>query len=305
MTSIKRPPSDPNVFDRTRQNLENTADGLRENAKTFLNDAKDCLNDAGDGVNAAGAAAGLAATKALNATADVVVGVKDTMVAAGHTTAAGGYGVLGAAGWAVESVASTGRFAAKNVARGFAALANAFTGVLKDGKTVTVRELAGDPNAVRFSQKMFGNASDQLSKAGDSMNAAWRSYGEAIDNMAGAGGQTLAAAKHTAGVAGNLLAAVGAVEFAGAAKLAELGTRVAAGGVQMAENGVEAARDTAVLSARISAAVGNTLAVAGQGEITVDQRKELEMQIASFEKEFAQLQQTAQQQQSLMQAQQQ
>lgn len=290
MTSIKRPGVDPNVFDRTRTNLENAADGLKQSAKTELENAKGNVQDAGDhGAMATGhlIAAGVRATMA---TGDVLEGTLNALDAAGHTAKATGYGAAGVAGWALEGVASAGRFVAKNVSRGFASLANLFTGVLKDGKTVTVRELAGDPNAVRFSDKMFGKAAGELNQAGEKMNAAWASYINAVDNAFMVGTHAVMAAGHTAAVAGNLLGAAKDLGDAGALKLAELGTRVAGHAVQLAEDATVEARDASILAARISAAVANRLAVAGQGEVKVEVNKEFEKQLADFEQQFAQLQ---------------
>lgn len=290
MTTIKRPSADMNVFDRTRTQLENAADGLKEAAKQELQNAQGNVQDAGDHASAAVGHVIASGVRATMATGDVLKGTLDALDAAGHTAKAGGYGAVGVAGWMAEGVASAGRFVAKNVARGFAALANALTDVLKDGKSVTVRELAGDKNAVRFSEKMFGKAAGELNKAGDAMNAAWSSYVSAIDNAAMSGVHVGMAAGHTVGVAGNLVLAAKDLGDAGALKMAELGARVAGHGVQLAENATTEARDAAVLAARISAAAANRLAVAGQGKVTVESDQAFQKQLSAFEQQFSQMQ---------------
>lgn len=290
MTTIKRPTIDPNVFDRTRQNLEKAADSLQEGAKTELANASANVDAAGDHASMATGHVLAAGIRATMATGAVLEGTLNALDAAGHTAKATGYGAVGVAGWAVEGVASAGRFVAKNVARGFAALANAFTDVLKDGKTVTVRELAGDPNAVRFSDKMFGKAAGELGRAGDSMNAAWASYINAVDNAMASGIHGVMAAGHTVAVAGHLAGAAKDLGDAGALKMAELGTRAAGHAVQLAEDATVEARDAAILAARISAATANRLAVAGQGEVTVEVNKSFDAQLADFEKQLAALQ---------------
>lgn len=290
MTSVKGPGGGPNVFDRQRANLENAAEELKKGAKEQLEEAGRHVDAAGDHASMATGHVVAAGVRALAATGAVLEGTVDVLEAGGHAAAAAGYATVGAGGWVIEGIASAARFVAKNVARGFAALANAFTSILRDGKTVTVRELAGDPNAVRFSEEMFGKAAGELNKAGAAMNAAWNSYIEAVDNAFLAGTHVALAAGHTAAVAGNLLAAAKDLGDAGALKLAELGTRVAAKAVQLAEDATEEARDFAILSAKISAAVANRLAIAGQGEIKVEVDQAFQKQIEDFEKQFAQLQ---------------
>lgn len=284
MTKISNPSQ--NVFQRNQAALERTADQLKNDARDLVKDAGGSVGRAGEHVDEAAAHLAGAAANAVYATGAVLQGTVDALEAAGRTGAAGAFAGAGALGWAVEGVASAGRFVAKNISRAFASLANVFTGILKDGKTTTVRELAGDPNAVRFSDKMFGKAADQLNKAGDAMNASWNSYVNAVSHAAGSAANVAMAAGHTAAVAGNLALAAGELGAAGVVKLAEVGTRAAAVAVEYAEKGMAGARDASILAAKISAATANALAVAGQGEVKVD----VEGQIKAFEAELRQLQ---------------
>lgn len=277
---------DMNVFDQRAKQLREAADDLQGSASKMLEKAKADVHAAGDhGAEAIGHLAG-AGANAVMATGAVIEGTVDVMAAGGHAIGAGGYAVAGAGGWAAEGVASAGRFVSKNLARAFAALANMMTNVLKDGKTCTVKELAGDPNAVRFSEEMFGKAAEQLNKSADHMAMAWNSYVEAVDHLAGAGANVVYAAAHTAAVAGHLAKAVGEVGLAGLDDLAAVGLRAAAVAVEFAEKGMEGARDAAILSAKISAATANALAIAGQGKVEV----KVGDKIAAFEKELEALQ---------------
>lgn len=277
---------DPNVFAKNREALNNASESLQQGAKEALKGASEDLKSADAHTQMAVGHVIAAGVRAVESTGHVLKGTADAFEAAGHAAAAGGFAGLGALGWAAEGVSMAGRFVAKNVARGFAGLANVFTSVLKDGKTTTVRELAGDPNAVRFSDKMFGKASEQLNKSADAMNAAWGSYVNAIDSAMMAGTHAAMATGHVVAVAANLATAAGKVGAAGVMQLADLGVQVAKYANDAAEKATVEARDAAILAAKISAAVANKLAVAGQGEVTVNVSDELK----AFEKEFAQLQ---------------
>ncbi len=285
MTNISNRPN-PNVFDATRTNLDKAADQLKDDAKGLVQDAGNRVDAAGDHATEAASHLAGAAANAVYATGAVLEGTADAFDAMGHTAKAGALASAGALGWAAEGVSMAGRFVAKNVSRGFAAIANLFTGVLKDGKSVTVREMAGDPNAVRFSDEMFGKSAKELNRAGESMNAAWNSYVDAVGHAAGSATNVAMAAGHTAAVAGNLATAAAEVGAAGVVKLAELGTRAASVAVEYAEKGVEGARDATILAAKISAATANALAVAGQGDVKVDVNKQIE----EFQAQLAQLQ---------------
>lgn len=275
-----------NVFQRDAANLRHAADDLKSGARDLVKDAKKDVAEAGDHANkAVGNLAG-AAANAVYATGALLEGTADVFGAAGHAGAAGAYAAVGSMGWVAEGISSAGRFVAKNLAHAFASMANLMTNVLKDGKFTTVRELAGDPNAVRFSDKMFGKAAAELNKSADLMNAAWNSYVESIDHMAGAGANLVYAAGHTAAVAGHLSKAAVELGAAGVKDLAELGLRAAAVAVEYAEKGVIGARDATILAAKISAATANALAIAGQGEVKVDVAK----QIKGFQQELAALQ---------------
>lgn len=256
-------------FDKISQNLDKTADSLKESAKEQIQDAGKAVDKAGaHAVDAFANVAG-AGANAVFATAKMVEGLADTAAAAGHTAAAGGFVAAGVAGWATEGVREGGRYAAKGAARGFAGIANAMTRVLGDGKMTTVRELQGDPNAVRFSEKMFGKAGQQLQLAGDTMNMAWSAYTESITNLAGAAVNIGFAAAHVAGVAGNLAKAAALTTSAGATKMAEFGVRLSSVAVQAAEQGVVGARELAILGAKFSAATANVLANPDQGQVQV------------------------------------
>lgn len=262
-----RPPQ--TNFDKISQDMDKTADKLKDAAKDQMREAGRSVGRAGEHAVDAGAHLAGAAANAIFATAKTAEGVARTAQAAGHAAAAGALGATGAVGWTVETVAEGGRFVAKNTAKGFAAIANGLTRILGDGKTTTVRELEGDPTAVRFSEKMFGHAADQLQKSGDAMNLAWNAYVNAVGHVAGAGVNLVMAAGHTAAVAGNLALAAAQTGAAGTIKLAEFGVRVGSLGVQAAEQGVKGARELAILSAKFSAGVANVLAQPDQGRVEV------------------------------------
>ncbi|MBN2358331.1 MAG: hypothetical protein JXR83_02700 [Deltaproteobacteria bacterium] len=268
MTKITGTPQ--NVFQKDAAALRKAADDLQGGARELVKDAKQDVAAAGAHADEAAKHLAGAAANAVYATGALLEGTADVLGAAGHAGAAGAYAAVGTAGWIAEGISSAGRFVAKNLARGFAAIANAMTNVLKDGKFTTVRELAGDPNAVRFSDEMFGKAAGQLNKSADLMNAAWNSYVECIDHMAGAGANVAYAAGHTAAVIGHLGKAAAEIGASGVVELAALGAEAAAVAVEYAEKGFAGARDAAILAAKISAATANALAIAGQGEVKVD-----------------------------------
>jgi hypothetical protein len=279
----------PNVFDREAANLRKAAKELQSDANTMVKEAAKDVNAAGGHANAAGAHLAGAAANALFATGALVKGSLDVMEAGGHAGAAAGYAVAGAAGWSLEGIASTIRFAFKNVARGFAEMANHLTNLLKDGKFTTVRELEGDPKAVRFSEKMFGKSAAELNKSAQFMNSAWNSYVQSVTHLAGAGANVTLAAAHTVAVAGHMAKAAAEVGVAGVAQLAKMGVQAAELAVRMAEKGVEGARDACILAAKISAATANSVAIAGQGQVKVDVSEE----IASFQAQLKALQAAA------------
>lgn len=275
-----------NVFQKDAANLRNAADDLQSGARDLVKDAKKDASAAGAHADEAAKHLAGAAANAVYATGAVLEGTADVFGAAGHAGAAGGYAAVGTLGWVAEGVSSAGRFVAKNLARGFAAMANLMTNVLNDGKFTTVRELAGDPNAVRFSDKMFGKAAGELNKSADMMNAAWNSYVEAVGQMAGAGANVAYAAGHTAAVAGHLTKAAAELGASGVVEMAALGAQAAAVAVEYAEKGFAGARDAAILAAKINAATANALAVAGQGEVKVD----VAGKIKGFQQELSALQ---------------
>ena len=264
-------PNAPGVtnFDKISKDMDKTADALKDAAKNTLTDAGASVNRAGGHASDAFVNLSGAAANALFATGKTLEGVANTAAAGGHLAAAGGLATLGAAAWTTEEVRSGGRFAARGAARGFAGIANAFSRILGDGKSVTVRELAGDPKAIRFSEKMLGEAGKQLNKSADAMNAAWGSYIGAITNLAGSAVNLGMAAGHTAAVAGNLALAAAQAGAAAPLKLAEYGVRLGSAAVQAAEQGVVGARELAILSAKLSAATANVLANPDQGKVEV------------------------------------
>lgn len=277
-----------NVFAQNREALKNAGEKLSNAASNAIDEAGKDLKDAGVHGDMAAAHLIAAGARAIMATGSVIEGTADAFDAAGHAALAGGAASLGAMGWAAEGVSMAGRFVAKNLSRAFAALANMFTdGLLKDGKTVTVRQLAGDPNAVRFSDEMFGKAAEQLNMSADSMRAAWGSYVEALDSAMMGGLHVGFAAGHTVAVATNLAEAAVEVGAAGVLKLAEVGVKVAEVANDMAEKATVEARDVTILAAQISAEVANLLAVAGQGKVDVTV---VDQKIAEFENKLAQIQ---------------
>ncbi len=288
MTKI--PPRDGNVYDRARQKIgaleEKRIDQLQTTAKNLGKAALDDLKGAGEHAAAGfehGAAAvdtaAMAGIQALSATVNVLAGVGDTLAAGGHLGAAAGFSVAGSAGFVVEGLAAGGRFVAKNVSEAFAALAT-FFGKALDGKTYTVRELAGDVDAVRFSKKMFGEAAKQLNLSADSMNMAWASYVGAIGDLADSGKNALNALGHTTAMLGHFaatgalegLAAVegfGAAIYEARAAGAWILGEVAKGAINLTEAANRDLRDLAVIGAKLSASAANKLALPDQGKVVV------------------------------------
>jgi len=297
MTTIKGTPQIATNFDKISNNMNKTADNLKESARQQLIEAGKAAQAAGVDaadviINLAGAGA-----NAVFATSKFVEGIGDTAAAGAHVAAAGGYLTAGVGGWAVEGMRSGGREVAKGAARGFGAIANSMTRIIGDGKNVTVRELQGDPTAQRFSERMFGKAAGQLQLSSDSMNAAWNAYGEALWHLSGVGGNLVLAAGNAAGVAGNLAKAAALTTSAGATKMAEYGVRVGAVAVQAAEAGVVGARDLMILSAKFSAATANVLANPDQGKVQVlvdNQLKQYQNELAALVKDNPGLQQYVQ-----------
>lgn len=279
----------PNVFQRDAARLRNAADSLNEGAKDLIKDAKKDMKEAGVHGKLAGAHVAAAGANAIYATEKLLDGTIEALESAGHAGKAAGFAGVGVLGWAGEQVSTAGRFVAKNLAKGFGKIANMFTNVLKDGKSVTVRELAGDPTAQRFSEKMFGKAATELNKSGADMQAAWGSYKESIGHMAGSVANLTYAAGHTLAVAGNLAEAAGKTGAAGAMKLAELGVEVAQVAVEFAEKGMAGARDAAILAAKVSGATANAMALPDQGKVQVD----VGAQIASLKAELEAIQAAA------------
>jgi hypothetical protein len=284
-------PKDPNAYNRGRANvdaatgkaageLRDAAKDLHEGAKELIDSAAKDLSKAGDNASLAVGHTLAAGANAITATANVIVGTADVIEAGGRTGAAAGLAVAGSAGWVVEGLAGAGRFVAKNVSEAFTALANLLSGPLGDGKTWTVNELKGDVNAVRFSEKMFGKAANQLNKAGDAMNMAWASYANAVHDLAMGGAHALVAVGYTAAVGVNLTTAAGKTALAATGVVGEGLLRASAVGVEIAgaaakgvitltEEANKDLRDLAVLTAKLSASVANKLAMPDQGKIVV------------------------------------
>ena len=230
-------------FDKISQDMNKTADSLKQSAINQKNEAGQAVGVAGQhGVEVLTNLAG-AGANAIFATSKFVEGIGTTAAAGAEAAAAGGYVAAGVAGWTTEGVREGGQYVAKQAARGFGGIANAMTRIIGDGKQTTVRELQGDPTAQRFSERMFGKAADKLQLSSDTMNAAWNAYGEALIHASGVGGNLVLAAGHAAGVAVNLGKAAALTTSAGATKLAEFGVRVGSTAVQAAEQGVMGARD--------------------------------------------------------------
>lgn len=266
--SIKGPIDSPTHFDRLAERLDEQADGVADAAKKKLDDAGRSVAAAGSTRQDAFEDLSRAGANALLATGALADGARHTGNAVGHALQGAGYGAVGALGWVGEGALSGARFVAKNVARGFAAIANLLAG--KSGPKLTVVELQGDKNAVRFSEKMFGKAGSEFKKSAAASKEAWASYTEAVTCAARSGKDVAQAAGHVAGVAGHLVVAAAQVGEAGVTKLAELGVRTAAAAVDAAGQGLEGARELAILSAKFSAAVAEVVGNADQGKLKVD-----------------------------------
>lgn len=284
-------PKNPNTYDRARQNVDQattkTAGELRDAAKDLHDGAGKLIDSAANDIAKAGGNASsavghtlAAGANAILATANVIGGTADVVEAGGRTAAAGGLAVAGSAGFVVEGLAAAGRFVAKNVSEAFAALATALSGPLGDGKTWTVRELQGDVNAVRFSDKMFGKAAGQLNKAGDAMNMAWSSYATSVQQLAMTGAHAAVAVGYAGAVGVNLTTAAGKTALAATGVVGEglmrasavgveIGGAVAKGAITLTEDANRDLRDLAVLTAKLSASVANKLALPDQGKIVV------------------------------------
>ncbi|MFC1611036.1 hypothetical protein ACFL6C_08760 [Myxococcota bacterium] len=285
MRAIAQPSPSTSCFDRSSASLERAGDRIdKEGDAAFRRaglHAEDTMDHATYAVgHLLGAGANATATLG-----NVLKGTAYTARAGGHLMAAGGLSVAGVGAAALESLTSAGRWVAKNVARGFAKMANLMTRLLGDGQTTTVRQLEGDANAERVSDRLFSAAGNQVFQASVAMRTAWNAYVEAVGHAVGAGANLVCVAGHTAGVAGHVAAAALEAGTAGVLELAELGTRVAAIGVQYAEAGVQGAREAMIVSARIAAATANLLAQPDQGKVEVSARK----QLASFAAEMRRL----------------
>ena len=265
-------PKDPNAYNRACINVDQattkTATELRDAAKDLHDGAGKLIDSAANDIAKAGGNASsavghtlAAGANAILATANGIGGTADVVEAGGRTAAAG-------------------RFVAKNVSEAFTALANALSGPLGDGKTWTVRELQGDVNAVRFSDKMFGQAAGQLNKAGDAMNMAWSSYATSVNQLALTGAHAAVAVGYTAAVGVNLTTAAGKTALAATGVVGEglmrasavgveIGGAVAKGAITLTEEANKDLRDLAVLTAKLSASVANKLALPDQGKIVV------------------------------------
>jgi hypothetical protein len=309
MTKI--PPRDGNMYDAARKTIDNLqdkrVDKLRTTAKNLGEAAIDDLKSAGEHV-VAGAEHGtqavdkaaMAGIQALSATVNVVAGLADTLDAGVHVGKAAGFSVAGSVGFVVEGMAAGGRFVAKNVSEAFAALATFFSKAL-DGNTYTVRELAGDVGAVRFSKKMFGEAAKEMNLSADSMNLAWASYVAAVGDMAQGGKNAVQALGHTTAMLGHFAAAgahegLAAVEGLGAAMYearaagAWIIGEVAMGAITLTEAANRDLRDLAVIGAKLSAMAANKLALPDQGKVVVSEGeskllKQLDDTIASLQKQ--------------------
>lgn len=282
MTKVSKPT--PELFPRTNYLFERMAHHTGQWATEIADKGDDSVREAAAHEAKATARLGSAAANAALSTTEAVAGTVDALDSLGHLAAATALAGAGTLGWVVDGIASAGLFIAKNLARGFAGLADLFTGKLKDSKTTTAREIAADPDAARFCEKMFGKAAEQLQKSGDAMSASWNSYVNAASLAASSVGNAAMVARHGAAVIGNVIESGLNYYTAGFMKLTELGARVAGFAVKSAEKGLVGARDAAVLMARIVAAA----ATAGK-DGTVD----VEDQVKAFEDELKQLEAAA------------
>jgi hypothetical protein len=269
-------------FDRRAERLDERADALGDAAKKKLIEAEASVAAAGQSTKDAFESLSNAGANALLTGRAVAEGAGHTGNAVGHALKGAGYGAVGALGWVGEGAMGGARFVARNLARGFAAIANALAG--KSGPQLTVVELQGDKNAERFSSRMFGKAGDEFKKTAAASREAWASYTEAVKHAAGAGKDLAQVAGHTAGVAAHLVTAAAKVGHAGVDGLAALGVRTAAVAVEAAGQGLEGARDLAILSARFSAAVAEVVGNADHGKVKVEVM--VDQKVAAYQSEL-------------------
>ncbi len=268
--SIKGPGAPPATnFDRISTKLDKAADELKNDAANLAKQAGSNVGQAGyDAKVVAGSVIG-AGAEALFATGKVLEGTALLGEAALRTATAGGYATLGAAGWSTEQVRSGGRFAAENAARGLSGIANGITAIIGDGKQVTVQEMAGDPNAVRFSERMFGKAGKELQLSADAAALSWQSYVGAVAHSVNSAVDLAQAAGYSVAVAGNLAAAAVDLGAAGTVKLAQYGVELASVASQAVEQGLVGARELVILAAKAQAGTANLLANPDQGKVQV------------------------------------
>src|SRR5262245_33886157 len=270
MTTIKPKTNFDRIADKVSAEsgeLSQRVEKQLESAEKNLGQAGQAGRDAFVAVAQAGAEIALGADKA-------VEGGGHAARAVGHALQGVGYAAAGVGGWVVEGAAEGVRFVAKNLARGFAGIANFFAG--KDGPKVTVVEVEGDATGQRISQKMFDKAKGKFKAAGDDLGQAWNAWAESVGHAASAGGNLALAAGHVAGVAANLVEAGARYGMAAIDKVAAAGVELASLAVRAAGDGVEGARDLAILSAKFSAATANLMANAGDGKVDVQVKQQLE-----------------------------
>jgi len=267
-------------FDRAADSLQadsgrllDKADAQLEKAVAALEKAGVARKDAFDALKAAGSQLALAGDQAAD-------GGSHAIDALGHALAGLGYTAAGVGGWALEGVAEGVRFVAKNLAKGFAHIANFLAG--KDGPKVTVVEVEGDPEFKRLSERMFDKASGRFRHAGDDLKLAWNAWAEAVGHAAASGRSIADAASHVAGAAAGLIEAARLYGLAALDTLAAAGAELAAAAVRAAGAGVEGARDLAILSAKFSAKVANLMANPGDGTLEVA----VQQQLGSYAREL-------------------
>lgn len=275
-----------------KTNFERLSTDLRADSKNLSEISKRELEGAGASVGRAGESSKDAFESLAGAGVNVAMsGVKlgqgggQVAGAVGHLATGAGYAVAGAGGWVGEGVLSGARFVARNLAHGFAAIANLLAG--KNGPQVTVRDVEGDPNAVRFSDKMFGKAGREVNFAKADAARGWNAWTQSVINAAGAAGNLVRVAGHLAGAAGGLVQAATQTGLAGVAQLARAGVELSSVAVNAAGEGVEGAREVAILSARFSAATANTIGNVDQGKVKVDES--VAAQLATFHGELLEL----------------
>lgn len=270
MTTIKPKTN----FDRIADNLNADAGKLSRDVEKQLDLAEKNLGKAGQAGRDAFVAVAQAGAEIALGTGAAVEGGGHALDAVGHALQGVGYGAAGVGGWALEGAAEGVRFVAKNLAKGFAGIANFLAG--KDGPKVTVVEVEGDATGQRISEKMFDKAKGKFRAAGDDLGRAWNAWAESVGHAAAAGGNLALAAGHVAGVAANLAEAGAHYGVAAVDTVASAGVELAAVAVRAAGEGVEGARDLAILSAKFSAATANVMANPGDGKVEVQVRHQLE-----------------------------